>query len=378
MGKMLPAGATPAGGGRERGPMTSPHFSDANATNPSNQTDSQASAQTSPRKAVVPAIRDVSPHSHINRTIPDAKLPPAKDTVQPDTNGQNQIPTGSLGRPTATIIHDDLFARSAGAHTTKADLNELESSAQERIVLPGISGIPVRLLHHPDTARAALRAAERVYDMSLRQLEIDDATREAQLANLHARSQKVIDNLFSGRQEANPDGALAAGIQALRNAATIYREMNEKTPTNDNGSYQPSHDNAPTIVDPAERMQTASTIINQTYPPEVAAKLMNAFEPFSGYKDSDFTDRCNDTTDAIHEQAGFVTEYGTFKLDKRTPKEIGSIISCPHAWSVDDQGRIVDFSVRQFNAYLKEPITDPVLIIDEDHPLRSRYKQDQF
>lgn len=134
------------------------------------------------------------------------------------------------------------------------------------------------------------------------------------------------------------------------------------------------HEEPMNHVDLTIKRQEASRILQENYPPEVAAQITDAFEPFVEFSDAEFKNRCDDTTDAVHATTGFPTIYGFFTLDRRTVKEEGNVLAPPHAWSEDPEGRILDLSAQQFNPYLDEPITDPVLVVDQNHPLRSRYR----
>lgn len=321
-------------------------------------------------------------------------IPSASFTQQPkpiDVTIGNPSVTTTPTDAAEVVTHNDLYARFAGVTTNESDLNELEDSAQHRVTLPGVSGIPVRLLHHPDTAATALRAAEKVYDMYLEQLGVDAETRKVQAAELAKRSTETMRNLFSGEKDTNPDGARVASIQALKTAATLYTELvqgavesipqtngNNETralPEAEESLFLQRFKQLPETASaniPPEQLQEATTQLHAAYPPDVASKLSSIYTRLTHLTDEELADSCNDVQELVEKAVGFDFEFGTFKLDK--PKD--GILYYPHVSPVDAQGRRLDMSLRQFNPYLnKENQIDPsTVVIDRNHPSWDRFQ----
>lgn len=82
MGSMSSPGASPAGRGVERGISVPPPVSVPDAAKAPDAPDAQP-AKTA--RAVVPHIKETAPTSHAERSIPDAKLPPVKAPLEPNS-----------------------------------------------------------------------------------------------------------------------------------------------------------------------------------------------------------------------------------------------------------------------------------------------------
>ena len=86
---------------------------------------------------------------------------------------------------------------------------------------------------------------------------------------------------------------------------------------------------------------------------------------------------CNYVALELEKRYDFKRIRGFFIADSVDPNN-GLYNLFLHSFVKDENEIYIDLTACQFNPYLNEPLQDKVLIIDEKHPLRWRYKENQF